>query len=144
METDVDDGIEFEVEKPEDLQSKTDDNSAAGIKRQVFRLSVSDSQGIKAEFSGIEYNVVNFTERGVAIRVAEGGSVFAVDEILTSIKLTLADQVFHLRGKVVQVSSDTQGSLVCGLHFFDMDEKTAQGISKFYKQWRKQLFLKTE
>lgn len=144
METDVDDGIEFEVEKPEDLQSKTDDNFTAGIKRRVFRLSMSEPPGIKAEFRGIEYNVVDFTERGVAIQVAEGGSVFAVDDILTSIKLTVADQVFRFRGKVVHVSSDTQGSLVCGLHFFDMDEKTAQGISKFYKQWRKQLFFKTE
>ena len=144
METDVDDGIEFEVEKPEDFQSKTHGSSAAGIKRQGFRLSVSDSQGIKAKFSGIEYNVVDFAERGVAIRVTEGGSVFAVDDILAPIELTLADQVFHIRGKVVQVSSDTEGSLVCGLHFMDMDEKTAQGISKVYRQCRKQLFLKTE
>lgn len=144
MKTGVDDGIEFEIEKQEDLQLKTHDNSAAGIKRQVFRLSVSESQGIKAKFSGIEYNVVDFAERGVAIRVTEGGSVFAVDDILAPIELILADQVFHLWCKVVQVSSDAEGSLVCGLHFIDMDEQTAQGISKFYRQLRKQLFLKTE
>ena len=136
-------GIAFEIEKEGDPPSGDGNKLANEVSRRAFRVPVSDSDGLKVGVDGIQYDVVNLGDRGIAFRLVGGESGFAVDDILPSIELRFSNQVLNLRGKVIHISSGRNGGLICGLHFVDMNEETAHGVLRIYKHLRKQLFSNT-
>ena len=110
--------------------------------RQCFRVPVKQFGEIVLKYGDCRYDVLNLSQKGLAVRLPEGKKSFKPSEILAPAQLKFEDQTIGLTVKVISFYVDEHGNQVCGLSVVDLSEEDTRRIDNFFWHLRKQLFRK--
>ncbi|WP_020590068.1 PilZ domain-containing protein [Desulfobacter curvatus] len=104
-----------------DFQPIPEENTEGGQIRHLFRMSVSLTDDIRANFGENEYLVTNLSETGIAVNVSSCLE-FESGQIIDDARLRIGNvNITGLRAKVIHCSVHDSGSFQIGLQWVGMN-----------------------
>lgn len=111
------------------------------ITRESFRTPGSGAGTETAQIDDQLFDIENIGPSGIGIRVAQA-DMFSVNQEFDSIQLILEGNAFHFKGRVIHITPDGAGKLLCGIEFVDMDRKSEEKLLEYLQKSRTELFPK--
>lgn len=113
-----------------DFQPIPEENNEEGRIRHVFRVSVSLTDDIRAEFGGREYLVTNLSEAGIAVNV-DSCLEFDSGRIIDDARLRIgAVHITGLSAKVIHCSVHDSGCFQYGFQWMNMNAENKNKLEK--------------
>ena len=107
--------------------------------RKLFRVNVTGRDDISVKINNVEYEVIDVGDNGIGIKLSPEDIFISVDDELQFV-LNIKGASHSVQGKVVHISPEGPGELLCGIQLINPDEESNKHLLDYVKSCKENIF----